>query len=345
VTAVRPLTGRELQRSVLARQLLLTRTRSSIPAALERVGGLQAQYAPAMYVGLWSRIEGFIRTDLTTALERRDVVQGTLMRSTIHLVSKRDYWPFALAVRASRREWWVRTYRVDPAEMRSAARRVRRALGAHGVLPGRELDRIAGATARNGIGLWIDLVRVPPSGTWARRRADLFALAEDWIGPPPDVSAPDAITHLVRRYLQAFGPSSTTEISLWAGMNADNVDTALASLRLRAFLAEDGERLVDLPRQPLPGAEADAPVRFLSTWEALLLVHARRALLIREEDRSRIFAKTMPQSKPTFLVDGQVAGTWRHVGERVEIEPFRRLSAPSRRAVEAEAARLVRVFE
>ena len=35
----------------------------------------------------------------------------------------------------------------------------------------------------NGVGLWLDLVRVPPSGTWARRRADVFASAEDWLGP------------------------------------------------------------------------------------------------------------------------------------------------------------------
>jgi hypothetical protein len=123
------------------------------------------------------------------------------------------------------------------------------------------------------------------------------------------------------------------------------VDAALSNLRLRIFRAEDGERLVDLPRQPLPAAGVDAPVRFLSTWEALLLVHARRALLIREEDRSRIFATSMPQSKSTFLVDGQVAGTWRLVEGRVDIEPFGRLSGPSRRAVEAEAARLALLFE
>ena len=344
MTAVRLLTGRELQRSVLARQLLLARARTTIPAVLERVGGLQAQHAPAMYVGLWSRIQGFTRPDLTTALEQHAVVQGTLMRSTIHLVSKADYWPFALAVRASRRAWWTRTYRVDAAEMRLAARRVRRAASAHKVLHRAELDRIAGPAAQEGIGLWVDLVRVPPSGTWERRRADLFALAEDWIGPPPDLSPPQAITHLVGRYLRAFGPSSTTEISLWSGVGGAEVDAALSNLRLRTFRAEDGERLVDLPRQPLPAAGVDAPVCFLSTWEALLLVHARRAVLIREEDRSRIFATSMPQSKPTFLVDGQVAGTWRLVEGRVDIEPFGRLSGPSRRAVEAEAVRLALLF-
>jgi hypothetical protein len=50
------------------------------------------------YVGLWSRLEGFHRPDLDRALERRTVVQGTLLRATIHLVSARDYWPFAVAI-------------------------------------------------------------------------------------------------------------------------------------------------------------------------------------------------------------------------------------------------------
>ena len=91
----RVLTQRELNRALLARQLLLARRRLALPRALERIGGLQAQYAPSMYIGLWSRLEGFRRDDLTRALERRAVVQGTLMRATIHLVSAGDYWPFA----------------------------------------------------------------------------------------------------------------------------------------------------------------------------------------------------------------------------------------------------------
>ena len=32
------------------------------------------------------------------------MIQGTLMRSTIHLVSAADYWPLATAVRETRRE-------------------------------------------------------------------------------------------------------------------------------------------------------------------------------------------------------------------------------------------------
>ena len=33
-----------------------------------------------------------------------------------------------------------------------------------------------------GFAHWLDLVRVPPSGTWAQRRAHTFALAEEWVG-------------------------------------------------------------------------------------------------------------------------------------------------------------------
>ena len=61
----RVVVGRELNRAVLARQLLLERARVTVPAALERMGGLQAQYAPSMYIGLWSRVDRFRRADLT----------------------------------------------------------------------------------------------------------------------------------------------------------------------------------------------------------------------------------------------------------------------------------------
>ena len=59
----RVLSARALNRALLARQLLLERASLSIPRALERMGGLQAQYAPSMYIGLWSRLAEFERAD------------------------------------------------------------------------------------------------------------------------------------------------------------------------------------------------------------------------------------------------------------------------------------------
>src|SRR6202049_120223 len=104
----RTLTARELNRALLARQFLRERSALPLVSTIERVGGLQTQYAPSGYVGLWSRMRNFRRDALTTALEQRHVIQGTLLRSTIHMVSARDYWLFLAAVRQARKDWWRR---------------------------------------------------------------------------------------------------------------------------------------------------------------------------------------------------------------------------------------------
>jgi hypothetical protein len=83
-----------------------------------------------------------------------------------------------------------------------------------------------------------------------------------------------------------------------------------------------------------------APVRFLPAFDAALFVHARRTQILPDRYRARIFGPKLPQSASTFLVDGQVAGTWRHDGKRVRLAPFGRLSRPIRRALDDEAARL-----
>jgi hypothetical protein len=89
---LRTLTTRHLNRALLARQLLLERATVPIDEAIEQVAGLQTQYAPSGYVGLWTRVRGFTRLDLTAALEDRRIVQATLMRTTIHMVSRREFW-------------------------------------------------------------------------------------------------------------------------------------------------------------------------------------------------------------------------------------------------------------
>jgi uncharacterized protein YcaQ len=340
--AERTLSQRELNRALLGRQLLLERARTPLPRALERIAGIQAQYAPSMYIGLWSRLEGFEREALTRALERRSVVQGTLLRSTIHLVSPRDWWTWSEAVREARRKSWLRYHDLTAAEMAAAARKVRRRL-ADGPIPRKELHDLIGkgSAGVTGINLWLGLVRVPPSGTWERRRADLFGLAEDWLGPPPRVDRAEATVELVRAYLSGFGPANRNEIADWAGLPPKDVGAALDRLELRCFASEDGRELVDLPRLPLPDPSAPAPVRFLPTWDATLLVHARRTQILTEEDRPRVFNPKSPQSVSTFIVDGTVAGTWKFVRGSIRVEPFRKLDRSAQRGVDAEAERLL----
>jgi hypothetical protein len=340
--AERVLTQRELNRALLERQFLLERRRVPLPRALERLAGIQAQYAPSMYIGLWSRLGGFRRDSLTRALNRRTVIQATLMRSTIHLVSARDYWPFAAATREARWEWWQRAHKragFTPATARAAARRLNRLLADGPRTRAELIDGIDGPLF-TGAGTRLNLVRVPPSGTWERRRADLYARAEDWIGPAPEISEAEGLDLLIRRYLRAFGPASPADVASWAGVQPPTVKAALELMDLRQFRDEKGGLLLDLPRAPLPGEDTPAPARFLPTWDATLLVNCRRTQILREEHRPKIFHIRNPQSETTFTVDGQVAGIWKLEGERIRLHPFGRLRREDRDELEAEAARL-----
>ncbi|HEX2053975.1 MAG TPA: winged helix DNA-binding domain-containing protein [Actinomycetota bacterium] len=332
--------GATLNRAVLARQCLLQRSSDSIPRVLEQMGGLQAQYAPSSYVGLWSRRAGMERAQLDRALEDRAVVQGTLMRVTIHLVSQEDYWPFAVAVRRARQQAWLRLLRGrrTEGELEALAERARELLAGgpvkrHDAL--RELGGIDNGTWI-GIGLWADMVRVPPSGTWDHRRADLYALAETWIGPP-QVSEDDAIHHTIRRYLNAFGPAYPGDLASWSGLAASELAARLREMELAVYRDDSGRELFDLPDAPLPEGATPAPVRFLPTWDASLLVHCRRSGILPEEYRPRVFQTKTPHSVGTFTVDGRVAGTWKTDGKRIVTSPFAPLDKASEMAVEDEA--------
>jgi hypothetical protein len=341
----RALSAPELNRALLARQLLLERSPLSLTGAIERVAGLQTQYAPSGYIGLWTRLRDFRRDALTRALERRRLVQGTLMRATIHLVSPRDYQLFTEGIRRSRRERWLRLQRhqVEGLDMEAVARRLRELL-ANG--PRRQAELIGALQAEgfpriawSGAGLWVDLVRVPPSGTWERRRADLYALAEDWLGPSKETET-RGLDHLVSRYLAGFGPARLSDVANWAGVAVTTLRPVVERLRLRRFRDEEDGELLDVPRAPLPDADTPAPVRFLPTWDATLLAHARRTQILPERFRELVFNTKTPHSVVTFLVDGAVAGSWRYEGGRVRLEPFEPVPRAARRELEDEAQRL-----
>jgi hypothetical protein len=343
------LTPRELNRAVLARQLLLERAELTPAQAAARVAGLQTQYAPSGYVGLWSRVRGFRRDHLTAALLAGEVVQGWVMRCTIHMVAAADYPPFTEAVREARRQWWLRTARLPEGarterDMTAIAAAVRGYL-ADGPLKQAEIQRrmVEDGLPREawaGVQLWVDLIRAPEAGTWERPRAHVYALAGPELAPDPPLDAAASRARLVRSYLGAFGPASVKDVASFCGWGITPTREVLSGLDLRAFRDEGGGALVDLPDQPLPPADAPAPVRFLGQWDAVLLGHAKRAQVLPDEHRSKVFHTRMPQSVRTFLVDGRVAGTWTPGDDGVRWEPFGELAAGEREEVAAEAERL-----
>jgi hypothetical protein len=349
----RTLTLLELNRALLARQLLLRRARLPVAAAVERLAALQAQWPPSPYIALSARLEGFRREQLARAIERRQVVKATLMRQTLHHVSARDYLAYArvfldariggLERRAARAGIQI--------DVDSLVEQVRAHTRAN-PLSRPELIRLLGLPQFHGTDRrpWVvwhllatrtPLVHTPESSRWRRTTGGArFTPAAQWLGAEPDGDA----ELVVRRYLAAFGPASRSDMLQWTGLSRSSLEDALARITFRRFRDEQGRALIDLPRAPIPAADTPAPVRFLPMWDSTLLAYADRTRILPAEYRATVIRRN-GEVQQTFLVDGFVAGTWRYAGGRVEIEPFEPLPRRARREVEDEAARLAAFHE
>jgi Winged helix DNA-binding domain len=334
----RTLTLRDLNRATLARQLLLERRRVPVVRALERLAGLQAQWAPAPYVGLWSRLEHFRRETLERLLLREQAVRAVLMRGTVHLVSRSDYGLFGSAVDLAP---WVSSAsakladRVHDSLLQFGREPRTRAEVLDWLREAHQIDHDGGA------GFWYALRTVgrlthePASGTWKQPRETRYVFIDH--EPVDPLSARES---LVRRYLGAFGPATRADIAAWSGLRVRDFEPALSALKpLRRFRDERGRELLDLPRAPLPSGESPAPVRFLPRYDNLVLSHADRTRVVSDEHR-RTVIHGGGIVEATFLVDGFVAGLWRVERGRVKTEPFAPLPRSWRREVEDEAGRL-----
>ncbi|HUP54731.1 MAG TPA: winged helix DNA-binding domain-containing protein [Methylomirabilota bacterium] len=355
-TAHPVLTRRQLNRATLARQLLLERADLDIVTATERIGGLQAQEPASPYIGLWTRMAEFKAADLDRAIAERAVVKGTLMRSTLHLVSAADYlhfWPAVFAmIEGIRRQDRVQPPSVDQlalltarAESFTAEPRALSELRDHlGQSDGLTPDEVVWWIRRR-----VAFAHAPSEVSWSFGRRPRLAHALAWLGADTWPASDLAVERLVRRYLGAFGPATAADLGQWSGVAVGKLRPGIAAVEatgdLRRFTDERGRELLDLEGSPLPDADTPAPPRLLAMWDSPLLAFADRTRLISDDDRRVVIARN-GDTLPTFTVDGAVAGLWWAEAApggrpRIVIEPFRPpLRRAEARALEEEAERL-----
>lgn len=351
----RVLTLRELNRTTLARQLLLNRTALPALDVIRHLVGLQAQTSNAPYIGLWTRLQDFQRDELTHLMEQRQVVRATLMRSTLHLMTAEDYLQFRSVLqpaltRALNAFFGQRAKGLDIESIVTIARayveeqpRSFPDIRTHLTLrdPEREPELLAYAIRTH-----LPLVQIPPGGTWGFAGSPLHITAESWLRRQLCTSeGPQA---LILRYLAAFGPASVQDMQTWSGLG--RLQSAVDELKpqLRSFQDEQGKVLFDLPDLPILPGDTPAPVRFLPEFDNVILSHADRRRVIADKHRSSVFLSA-GRVRATFLVDGFVAGTWKITRERdvatLIIESFEPLSHEHRNALNEEGERLVRFVE
>jgi hypothetical protein len=345
---IRPmLDARALNRALLSRQFLLERTDRGVTDEVDAAVGLQAQAPLAPYVGLWSRIHGFIPDDLAAPLEGRGLVRATLMRGTVHLVTADD----ALRLRPLTEPAIVRGFRggfsgrLTPEQSEEVLRvgrdwlleaprtraELRERFGER--WPDRDADAMAYA-----VSYLLPTVQPTPRGVWGRQGRAELALLTSWLGRELDASP--STDDVVLRYLAAFGPATVKDAQTWSGLTG--LREVLERLRpsLRVFASEAGDDLYDLPDAPRPDPETPAPPRFLPEYDNVLFSHHDRSRIV--DPGRRIPLPPGPGGRAgTFLVDGRFAGTWRLDGEELRVTPFGAVGKTEAAEVEAEGLRLL----
>ena len=352
------LTLRDLNRATLARQMLLERASLPVVTAIERLAALQAQWAPSPYIALWSRLKGFERESLWNAIEKKHtVIRARLMRGTLHLVSARDFYAYAVATQDLQRGAWNRLQvgaGVDPKEVAKVAVAFARR-------PRMSEEVVSHLTERLGsfggpykwliwrfVSAHADLVSAPPAGHWAHGGTNVpYVAARHWIDGGGRPTEEKAIELLIDRYLTAFGPATLADIARFAGQVPGRIRPVLERLApsLRRFSDEQGRALHDMPRSPRPSADVEAPIRFLPRYDELLIGYEHRERVIAKEHRPAVYSKNAIV-EAVFLVDGFAAGTWALATTKVDavvrIQPFGTLTRAERAAAIAEGEAVAR---
>ena len=345
---------RELNRATLARQMLLKRETLPVPAAVERLVGLQAQLASAPYVGLWTRLNDFKREDLAKLIEDRTIIKATLMRGTLHLFTAEDYLRFRTTMQplleagssAITKQFGAE---FDLEKLLTAARKFiaekSRTFAEISEMVAELMPGVEIGPLRYSVRTHIPLVQVPIATGWSYSSKPEFTLAESWIGRK--IPSKDNLPELVKRYLAAFGPASVTDAQTWLGMKLKETFEKLRP-ELQSYRDEGRRELFDLPGMELPDEDVPAPVRFLPEFDNLLLSHSNRTRVVANEHRSKVYLPAL-RVAATILVDGFVRGAWKvektKTAATLLITPFEKLAKKDRTALTEEGEKLVRFIE
>jgi hypothetical protein len=328
----------------LTAQLLAGEPARDPVAVAERLLAIQGQDLRGARLAVRARTQRLSVADVDQALDDRSLLITWVNRGTLHLIRSEDYpWlhaltaPTLLTANARRLE----QEGVDPAAADRGVAAIERALAENGPQTRDQLrERVAAAgvpTAGQALIHVLMLaslrgltVRGPMAG-----KQQAHVLVRDWLGVLEPVDRDRALAELARRYLAGHGPAGDRDLSRWAGLPLRDARAGLQAIAAELTQRDNG--LVDLARRA-PAAELPPP-RLLGPFEPLLLGWTSREPIL----GSSTSVVTLNRiSRPIALVEGRAVATWAMPQGAVELEPFGRLRAADRAALEADGADLAR---
>ena len=365
---MRHVTDAERRARLAARHALTPASRVDSPEAATRAMTVLHATEPAtVYLSCWARVADFEIADLDRALyDERRLVKQLAMRRTL-FVFPRDLlpavWPSASArvatlerarmakeiVKAGAAddgEEWLDKARgevlallADAPEGRTAVE-VREAVPMINVkAPMSASETFSSSSVLLYLGLVGDIVRGANTARWSTSRPR-WTLMRHWLGDvPASWQAADGYRELVRHWLFSFGPGTEDDLVWWLGSTKTVVRAALAELDAVRVSLDGGDfgwlLPDDLAEVPDPGP-----------WVALLPALDPTVMGWKGRDfylgphRDQLF-DNRGNAGTTAWADGRVVGCWvRDDAGAVEVRLLEQVPARTRRALDAEAARL-----
>ncbi|HET9724671.1 MAG TPA: winged helix DNA-binding domain-containing protein [Actinomycetota bacterium] len=365
--------GVEERRARLGLRHGLARAMGTVDETSAALVGLHSSDPATVYLSARARVEGFAPADLEDALyERRSLVRMLGMRRTLFVVpvgvaaTMDAACTKALAPGERRRlVGMLEDQGIAPAGagerwLRRVAARTLEALGRRGQATARELTKDVpdlGAKLTFGEGkTWGGtmgistrvlfllaaegrIVRARPLGSWTSGQYR-WARTETWLGAPlPSLGHADACADLLRRWLRAFGPGTTTDIRWWTGWTAALTAKTLATVGAVEVALEDGATGYVLPDDVTPDGAVGPWVALLPGLDPTVMGWKERGWYLGDHARS-LFDRN-GNGGPTVWVNGRAVGGWGQAGDgTIVVELLERVDARTRRAIDAERGRL-----
>jgi hypothetical protein len=326
------LSARQLNRTTLARQLLLDRAPLDVPEGVRRVGALQAQEPVSPYVALWSRLADLDAADLDAAFTAGEVVKASLLRLTLHAVHADDHPAFHSAMLPSLRASRLRDRRytstgltVDDADaLLPDVLRFLEQPRSRDEIEALLEERLGEPQPRAwwALRMFAPLHHVPTGPPWSFGGGSAFVAAPVTEPEPHDL----AVQRVVVRYLEAFGPASVRDIAQCTMLRTPVLTAALHALGddIEEVGGPEATTLYDVAGAATAPEDVAAPPRLLPMWDSILLAYSDRSRVLPPDHRPLIIRRN-GDVLPTLLVDGYVAGVWRTVDGGIEVTAFHRL--------------------
>jgi hypothetical protein len=181
---------------------------------------------------------------------------------------------------------------------------------------------------------------------------ETFVLIEDWVDAGPEVEEDAARGELARRYLAAYGPAGPEDFAAWLGLPLHEARAAFDAIadQLREVEADGlSLRMLESHAAWLDDPDVSGSgVQLLPAFDTLLLGYRDRELIVPPPYAKRVNAGG-GLIRPTVLVDGHVAGTWKIERDKdslaILVEPFEPFDAVVMPALENEVEDVARFLE